>query len=318
MSLRKEVFQSKVLQRLYPAAQCQSTLQPKAEERIPLPPAERLESILHKESGVKKSSAVQGKKLYTVLPPPEGYLITGGDESVTPYNPDPIDSEDSTADTDDHELHKTRRKRRKKKKLSTITTITDTGEISTSRAEGAVQGQTDAADPNDEGNTVSSVCPEDNERISKNRKRKMKKKRHKEKLLTLGLVPRARALEFTYREDNEEEGVEGNSVGVLNFLRTTQEIYLSDRSCVASDPSLCLTAVQSLFSRLSGGMLPPAEISRLCRLWALLRKDKEQLILQLQEFRDTSTLPADEVSVVCILFKYWLTEILPMQKEPRI
>ncbi|XP_052000898.1 glutamate-rich protein 1 [Xyrauchen texanus] len=305
MSLRKEVFQSKVLQRLYPAALGQSTLQPKAKEGITLPPAESLESILHKESGDKKSSVVQGKKLYTVLPPPEGYLITGGDESVTPYNPDPIDSEDSAAD--DHELHKTRRKRRKKKKLSTITTITDTGEISAYRAY-----------PNDEGNTLSSVCPEDNERISKNRKRKMKKKRHKEKLFTLGLVPRARALEFTYREDDEEEGVEGNSVGVLNFLRTTQEIYLSDSSCVASDPSLCLTAVESLFSRLSEGMLPPAEISRLCRLWALLRKDKEQLILQLQEFRDTSTLPADEVSVVCILIKYWLKEILPMQKEPRI
>lgn len=127
------------------------------------------------------------------------------------------------SDADDHELHK-KRKRRKKKKVSPITSA----KVSTPPAEGAVQGQTDAAHgqtdavhPSDEGEAGSSLSIE---RLSKNRKRKMKKKRHKEKLIALGLVPHVRAVEFTYAQSGH-----GNSEEVLDFLRTTQEIYLSDR-----------------------------------------------------------------------------------------
>ncbi|XP_016124602.1 glutamate-rich protein 1-like [Sinocyclocheilus grahami] len=311
MSLRKEVFQSKVLQRLYPAAQKQSVLQPAAQEWsiiAPVPPVERPQSITPNKSGNEKSTAVPGKKLYTVLPPPEGYLNNSEEDLVTPSNPDPIDSEDSPADADDYELLK-RRKRRRKKKGLPITTE----EVSTPPTEGDVLGQTDAAHPSDEVDTRSSVSTE---RLSKNRKRKMKKKRHKEKVLTLGLMPRARAVEFMYAQSGD-----GNSEEVLNFLRTTQEIYLSDRkssgSCVESGPSLSLTAAEALFSRLSGRTLPPAEISRLCGLRAVLVKNEEQLKSKLQEFRDTSTLLADEVSVVCTLIEYWLAEILPMQRPQR-
>ncbi|KAK2878775.1 hypothetical protein QQF64_011102 [Cirrhinus molitorella] len=309
MSVRKEVFQSKVLQRLYPAAQERSVLQPAAQERsvlAPVPPVERPQSIPPKKSGNEKSTAVQGKKLYTVLPPPEGYLINSGEDLVTPSNSDPIDSEDSPANADDHELHKKRKRHRKKKGSLVITE-----EVSTHPAEGVVLGQTDAAHPSDEGNTGSSIS---SEQLSKNRKRKMKKKRHKEKVLALGLVPRARAVEFTYAQI-------GNSEEVLDFLRATLKIYLSDRkssgSCEESTPTLSVTAAEALFSRLSGRMLPPAEISRLCGLRAVLMKNEEQLKSQLQEFRDASTLPADEVSVVCTLIEYWLAEILPIQRQQR-
>ncbi|KAK9959699.1 hypothetical protein ABG768_009805 [Culter alburnus] len=310
MSVRKEVFQSKVLQRLYPAAQKQSVLQHVPQEQsTPVPPAERPQSIPTKKSGnVKSTSVVQGKKLYTVLPPPEGYLITSGNDPVTLSNPESIDSENSPVDTDDHELHK-RKRRRRKKKVSPITTA----KISTPPVEGAVQGQTDAVHASNEGHTGSSLSTE---RLSKNRKRKMKKKRHKEKLVTLGLVPHVRAVEFTYAQSGH-----GNLEEVLDLLRTTQEIYLSDRkssgSCEESGPSLSLPAAEALFSRLSGGTLPPAEISRLCGLRAVLVNNEEQLKSQLQEFMDTSILPADEASVVCTLIEYWLTEILPIQREQK-
>ncbi|XP_058604618.1 glutamate-rich protein 1 isoform X3 [Onychostoma macrolepis] len=286
MSVRKEVFQSKVLQRLYPAAQEQSMLQPAAQERsilAPVPPVKRPQSIPLKKSDNEKSTAVQGKKLYTVLPPPEGYLINSGEDLVAPSNPDPTDSEESPADTDGHELRKKRKRRRKKKVLPNTTE-----EVSTPPEEGALLGQTDAAHPSDEGDTGSSVSTE---QLSKNRKRKMKKKRHKEKVLALGLVPRARAVEFMYAQSGD-----GNSEKVLDFLRTTQEIYLSDfkssGSCVESSPSLSLIAAESLFSRLSGRTLPPTEISKLCGLRAVLVKNESQLKSQLQEFRHTSTLPA--------------------------
>lgn len=119
------------------------------------------------------------------------------------------------SDTDDHQIHK--RKRRRKKKVSLITTA----KVSTPPAEGAVQGQTDAVHASNEGHAGSSLSTE---RLSKNRKRKMKKKRHKEKLVALGLVPHVRAVEFTYAQSGH-----GNLEEVLDLLRTTQEIYLSDR-----------------------------------------------------------------------------------------
>ncbi|XP_039504454.1 glutamate-rich protein 1 [Pimephales promelas] len=311
MSVRKEVFQSKVLQRLYPAAsQEQSVLQPVAEEQsiVPVPPVERPQYPL-KKPGDEKSTAVPGKKLYTVLPPPQGYLLTSEDDPVTLSNPDSTDSENSPVDADEHELHK-KRKRRRKKKVSPVISA----KVSTPPVEGTIQGQTDPVHPSNEGDTGSSLS---NERISKNRKRKMKKKRHKEKLIALGLVPHVRAIEFTYAQ-----GGHGNTEELLHFLRTTQEIYLSDRkssgSCVESGHALSLTAAaETLFSRLSGRTLPPAEISRLCGLGSLLVNNEEQLKSQLQEFRHTSTLPADEVSVVCALIEYWLTEILPIQREQK-
>ncbi|XP_056332929.1 glutamate-rich protein 1 [Danio aesculapii] len=309
MSARKEVFQSKVLQRLYAAAQGPSVTQPAAQESsAPLPPVQRPQSIPSKTSGNVKRTAVQGKKLYTVLPPPEGYFITSRHNSVTVSNPDPTDSEDSPADADDQELHK-KRKRKRKKKVFPIATA----EVLTYPAEGIVEGLADVAHPIDEGDTGSSLSTE---RLSKNRKRKMKKKRHKEKLLALGLVPRTRAVEFTFAQKDE-----GNSEEVLDFLQTTLETYLSDRktsgSSVESGPCLSLSAAETLFSRLSDSTLPPAEISRLCGLRALLVKNEAQLKSQLEQFKDTSTLPADEVSVVCSLVEYWLTEILPMQSEQK-
>lgn len=311
MSVRKEVFQSKVLQRLYAAAQGPSVLQPAAQESsalAPVPPVQKSQSIPSNTSGNVKRTAVQGKKLYTVLPPPEGYFITSEDNSVTVSNPDPTDSEDSPADAGDHKLHKKRKRRRKKKVFPSAT-----AEVSTLPAEGDVEGQEDVALPHDEEDTGSSLSTE---RLSKNRKRKMKKKRHKEKLLALGLVPQTRAVEFTFAPKDE-----GNSEEVLDFLQTTLEIYLSDRkssgSSEESSPRLSLSAAEALFSRLSDSTLPPAEISRLCGLRALLVKNEAQLKSQLEQFKGTTTLPADEVSVVCSLVEYWLTEILPMQSEQK-
>ncbi|XP_056623055.1 glutamate-rich protein 1 [Triplophysa dalaica] len=311
MSLRKETFQSKVLQRLYSSEQKRTVLQPAAAQKQTslAPPAEKPQGIPQQEPGNKKCSAVQGKKLYSVLPPPEGYLITSGNESVTPSNPDSIGSEDSTADADDHTLHAKRKRRRKqKKKAIPATAIKNAREISASPAEGAVESQKDAKPS--EKDDIRCLA----EKLSKNKRRKMKKKRHKEKLFALGLVPRSRALEFTYKQ-SDDGGTEEELEEVLEFLQNTHEIYLSDRSQAETGPPLSLSAVESLFSHLSGETLPPTEITRLCGLRALLVKGEAQLISKLQEFRDTSTLPADEVSVVCTLLEYWLSEILPMQRK---
>lgn len=68
---------------------------------------------------------------------------------------------------------------------------------------GAGQGQA----PMDEGGA----------RISKNKQRKLKKKRHKEKLLSMGLMPQATALEFTYRKDEEDDDSRGRAAEVSDL-----------------------------------------------------------------------------------------------------
>lgn len=80
--------------------------------------------------------------------------------------------------------------------------------------------------------------PEDGaqEGISKNKKRKLKKKRHKDKLRSMGLIPRAAAVEFTYEKvGDEEEGEEDDddidrrrATEVSDFLRTAMKLYSAD------------------------------------------------------------------------------------------
>lgn len=92
----------------------------------------------------------------------------------------------------------------------------------------------DGAAPASESSTGQSPTPVDEgaEHISRNKKRKLKKKRHKEKLRLMGLTPKAAALEFTYLKDGgeeeEEEDIERKAAEVAEFIRTTTEIYLSD------------------------------------------------------------------------------------------
>ena len=114
----------------------------------------------------------------------------------------------------EQEEHRRKRKRKKRKPAP----HQDSGQ------DGAAPGQRQ---------TVAAV--EGGEHISRNKKRKLKKKRHKEKLLSMGVAPRAAALEFTYQKDGgkeeeeEDSDIERRAAEVSDFLRTTLEIYLSDR-----------------------------------------------------------------------------------------
>lgn len=85
----------------------------------------------------------------------------------------------------------------------------------------------DGAAPASEPGTAPGQEPEGGEGVSKNKRRKLKKKRRKEKLLSLGLVPQAAAVEFTYRKDGDDES--GRRVAeVSDFLRSTMKLYMSD------------------------------------------------------------------------------------------
>ncbi|XP_017332400.1 glutamate-rich protein 1 isoform X2 [Ictalurus punctatus] len=305
MSLRKEVFQAKVLQRLYPAA--------REVEKVLETPVHHPQGVQLKPSKVTGHvgvPAVSGRKVYTVLPPPKDYVPASGDGLWSPTdaqlvnNADemPADlsgSEDRDADEDAGRAS-IKRKRRRKRKAATV-------------SEGDTPSAAEDAEERSKGNAEGSEC------LSKNKRRKMKKKRHKEKLLALGLVPRSTAVEFTYKESEEKEEEEDGDKKVeeiLDFLHSTRDLYLSDRSRGTGDPSVFLSATESLSARLSDGTSPPAVLSVLCRLGALLRRrEAEKLHTVLQEFTHTSTLPKDETEVICTLFHYWMTEVLPVQTD---
>lgn len=122
---------------------------------------------------------------------------------------------------DDNQASKKRKRRRKRKAAADSEGNPPTASADDDKAKDAEESC--------EGSAEGPEC------LSKNKRRKMKKKRHKEKLLALGLVPRSMALEFTYKQNEEdEEEEEKKTEEVLDFLQSTRDLYLSDRKCTMS------------------------------------------------------------------------------------
>ncbi|XP_053191905.1 glutamate-rich protein 1 isoform X2 [Scomber japonicus] len=322
MAHRKEVFQSKVFQRLYPAA-------PKL-EKDPSPPriVEALAKKTHvkrkasqgdtanRDAGMTQSDSNPSRRMYTVLPPPADYK-TDAEKSVTLPQLENINSAENPAEEINHESNedldqdkaeeeqKRRRRRRKRKPTS----------LENSGKDGAAQISKTCT-----GEGQTSV-DEGAERISRNKKRKLKKKRHKEKLLSLGLMPRASALEFTYQKDGEEEEEdddddddEGRAAEVSDFLRTTLEIYMSDSLLHEKKLLLQSGMVDDLLSSITSGNKPDSLLKQLYSLKAFVKKkETDRLAKALEELHNNSSLSAEETTAVVSLFQYWITDILPMQ-----
>ncbi|XP_062253864.1 glutamate-rich protein 1 [Platichthys flesus] len=317
MTHRKEVFRSKVLQKLFPVA-------PKLEKE-PSPP--RLVDALAKKTFVKRkttredtaagdagqtqNAANPQARVYTVLPPPADYE-THPEKSVTLSQAESINSAKDPAEESVHESseeldqdteqeeHKRRRKRKKRKP----TPQQNCGQ------DGAAPGQ-------------SQTVAEGGEHISRNKKRKLKKKRHKEKLLSMGVTTRAAALEFTYQKDGgmeeeeEDNDIERRAAEVSDFLRTTLEIYLSDRKLHVDNKSLLLSGtVENLLSHMSSGCEPNSVLKQLYGLkTSVQHKETATLEKALQELHNSSSMTADECAAVASLFQYWITDILPMRGD---
>ncbi|XP_030643316.1 glutamate-rich protein 1 [Chanos chanos] len=347
ISNRKEVFQAKVLQKLYRTPSKVEKIQDPNNTSWTSEPNtkinKKVQPLTGKVTGDGGKPALAGRRLYTVLPPPDDFRATSGQETATLPELEPVHSATDPDDADvcqTNEVEVRKRKRRRKKKAASVlgegplperTNVHNSERTVSSPAGGGIQGET----------AVTSQCTELNstdgpERLSRNKKRKLKKKRHKEKLLALGLVPRATALEFTYKQSREEDELkeeekrEQRTAEVLDFLRTTQRIYISDNTSTADRPLLCPDTVEGLFVRLSNGTMPDIELARLHSLKVRVqRKDAEQLAAAVEEFKHSSSMApvnaaavcvyslclvsTEETSVVCALFRYWITEVLPLE-----
>lgn len=316
MTQRKEVFQSKVLQKLYPQASKQ--------EKDPRPPhVEALaRKTLVKRTCQKKTASndggmIQGttnpiRRVYTVLPPPADYK-TSLERSATLPQPESINNAENPADESSHESsekpdqekeeeEQKRRKRRRKRKAVIL--------------ENSVK---DGSAPLSDSSTGQSqiLVDQGRERLSRNKKRKLKKKRHKEKLLSMGLMPQAVALEFTYHRDgDEEEDDERKAAEVSQFLRTTMEIYMSDSSLNVDKLHTLSVAMEDLLSNITSGHKPTSLLKQLYSLKAFVQqKEPDKLSKALDELHSTSSMSPEETTAVVSLFQYWITDILPMQRD---
>ncbi|CAL8285862.1 unnamed protein product [Lota lota] len=329
MARRKDVFQSKVLHKLYHKAP--------TEENKPNPinvvetlankPAldRKTFQISVKDDGESLSSGTDpGLRVYTALPPPADYQAGTHGTSVTHPQPERINSDseaaaESSDDTDQDgqcEEHRRRRRRRGKKRRpphehSSIDGETGAGEP---KAQNLTRDSNVSAEGDVDGGDGGGV-----EHLSKNRRRKLKKKRHKEKLHSLGLVPRASALEFTYQKEGDEEKEEvGKSADeVSRFLRSTMEIYLSDGSVHPDWPALPTATVQKLLSNVIDGSAPPSVLKQLTHLMGLVQRKEAGRLAQALENVSTAPLAPEEIAAVIPLFRYWITDILPMQRDAK-
>lgn len=311
MAQRKAVFKSKVLQKLYPAS---TTL---GKEQNPSAIVEDQDTTRVKrkacgdgDAGKPQNAASPCRRVYTVLPPPPGYN-SHTEKSVTLSQLESINCADDRVEESVHrsseveENQKEAQKRRRKKRKPAR--LLDSGKDGAPLSDGSSQSQV----PVHEGG----------ESISKNKKRKLKKKRHKEKLLSLGLMPRSTALEFTYSKDEEEEVKEEEdskrkAAEVSEFLRTTLEIYISDSSPHEVKVPHLSDTVDGLLRSLESGSQPKSVLNQLYSLKKCIQQNElGSLEKSLVELNDDTYMSAEETNAVVSLFKYWITEILPMQTD---
>ncbi|XP_032960420.1 glutamate-rich protein 1 isoform X1 [Rhinolophus ferrumequinum] len=281
-----------------------------------------------------------GRRLYTVSLPPEGY-VPGPPEPHSCTSAENSSSSDDMEDQDSHDQPKRRRIRKPKsrKKLK----IPNNVPVERAELEKQQSLLQEKLEPRHTGGPT----------ISKNKKRKLKKKQQIKRKKAAGLPTRASGVSFTYQpEDSSSEqgdaresdgedvaaaeggaeepdvaGAEGDAEkeggqganeeadGILDFLKSTQEIYFYDGAAKDSDP-VSVDSTAELLRCLQAGRVAPSDLLALGRLKALLLlRDTEGLREALDALPGRCALPPDHVRVISAFFKYWITHILPENSE---
>ncbi|XP_053701275.1 glutamate-rich protein 1 isoform X1 [Synchiropus splendidus] len=310
MALRKEVFQSKVLQRLYPAPLKTNEPSCGVDELAKKPHVnrKRLQKDVLQNRTTPDCPAGPVKRIYTALPCPPNYIadaeksdtipLLGNAQSAGNLAEESVPDSNEESDCDNNSSQQRRRRRRRKMK--------PTAHKDLEKEEGDFINRLGAVETQ-EGDGAHH--------ISRNKKRKLKKKRHKEKLLSLGLMPRAAALEFTYQRGGEVDD-QMKVAHVSDFLRTTMEIYMSDSALVTKKVPQLSETVEKLLSDLVSGSRPPSLLQKIHELKVLAQqKDGERLARALEDLKDDTLMTEEETAAVVSLFQYWISSILPVQGE---
>ncbi|XP_011756927.2 glutamate-rich protein 1 isoform X2 [Macaca nemestrina] len=119
-------------------------------------------------------------------------------------------------------------------------------------------------------------------------------------------------------EDGADAGEEDDTVtnekadSVLNFLKSTQEMYFYDGVSRDAASAALADAAEELLGHLASHSMPPSDVSILHHLKTLLLlQDTERLKRALEMFPEHCTMPPDHARVISAFFSYWITHILP-------
>ncbi|XP_011948953.1 PREDICTED: glutamate-rich protein 1 isoform X3 [Cercocebus atys] len=119
-------------------------------------------------------------------------------------------------------------------------------------------------------------------------------------------------------DDGADAGEEDDTVtnekadSVLNFLKSTQEMYFYDGVSRDAASGALADAAEELLDRLASHSMPPSDVSIVHHLKTLLLlQDTERLKRALEMFPQHCTMPPDHARVISAFFSYWMTHVLP-------
>nr|XP_026236034.1 glutamate-rich protein 1 isoform X1 [Urocitellus parryii] len=336
---RRHVFVEKVLKRLFPNVP--SGQEKETPQLLPLETPFRKtisEKVEHKRIHHLTDGDIKiqpERRLYTVSLPPEGYV---------PCLPEPssrTDSESASSgpdaeDQDPHGQSKRRRirKHKSKKKFKNPNNV-----------------HIELAELEKQQNLLQQIQPQptDGPIMSKNKKRKLKKKRQIRRKKAAGVVSRATGVSFLYQPEesgSEQDDLRGatrgvqhckeaasaeasqeedaattqedfeihsrKAEGILNFLKSTQEIYFYDGVARDADSAVSAESAKELLTCLESRSMSPSDVSILDHMRTLLLlQDTERLEHALEMFPEHCMMPPDHARVISAFFNYWITHIFP-------
>ncbi|XP_062825173.1 glutamate-rich protein 1 isoform X3 [Anolis carolinensis] len=285
-------------------------------------------ALRERKAADKKREDLTPRKIYTVTPPPEDY--------VPPPNAE-TSSENSESD-DDHEVDfpeendqgQPQRKRLRKKKRKNVLQNPDN----------LHGGLAECGKP--ENLIEDKLQHTEGLNLSRNKKRKMKKKWQKEKMRAAGLLTKPTGIDFMYKPKMEKgtdfEDTDKKTDSILDFLQATQEIYFSDsrsqfdqarvntckpprvRSVAqplterskCEESAVSPQSIHEILHGLESHHMPLSDVGLLHQMKALvLLRDVERLKSAVEEFLSQSVMPPDHAKSISSLFLYWITDILP-------
>lgn len=268
-------------------------------------------------------------RLYTVSLPPEGY-IPSFPEPASCTNSENASSGGDTEDPDLHDKPKRRRirKHRSKKRVKNPNDVIEKAELE--KQQSLLQ---------------EKLYPlhTDGPMMSKNKKRKLKKKLQLRRKKAAGFLTKAFDVSFLYHpeesssEQEDMEGVAGEEAedpqeectlthttqedielahsktdSILNFLKSTQEIYFYDGISKDSDSTVCVEAAEELLHLLESDSMPPSDVLILDHMKMLLfLQDIKRLKSALKIFPEHCMMLSEHAKVISAFFNYWITHILP-------
>ncbi|XP_072188525.1 glutamate-rich protein 1 isoform X2 [Excalfactoria chinensis] len=240
---------------------------------------------LSKSSRGSDSTIPPPRRVYTVSPPPEGYVAAVADTDNITVSENSEGSADSAEE--EHEVQ-TKRKRIRRKKLKN--SLQDSNILHGEQVESGMQ-ETLVEDN-------LQLQQIDSSKISKNKRRKMKKKRQKEKMRAAGLLTKTTSVDFTYQPDkNNREGAsdlkdtDDKADSILDFLQTTQQIYFADNKSKCTD-STVNSAAQELLQCLESRNVSSSDVTLLHQMKSLvLLRDVDRLKDALKQFQEHSVMP---------------------------